>query len=123
MCTKCCPQLLPWPPTTPAIATATATNRSFQGHQSHNDAEALGLLLLLRRLVRIALHHLPDEILKYVLDLPVLLGRGLVEGQTPPVREFLDCRALNFTFVGEVEFGPDDDYWDVLWNDETVRWG
>lgn len=46
----------------------------LSGLQSHNDAEAPGFLPLLWWLVRISLHHLPDEILEYILDLPVLLG-------------------------------------------------
>lgn len=57
---------------------------------SHNDARAPRLLPLLGRLVWVSLDHLPDEVLEYVLHMPVLLGRGLVEGEAPSGGEFLD---------------------------------
>lgn len=48
--------------------------------------------------------HLADQILKYVIYMPITFGGCLIEGEAPTTTERLDVGAVDFTFSREVGF-------------------
>ena len=58
--------------------------------------------------------HLADEIFKAWANVPILLGRGFVEGDTPCDGVTADQLLGHFAFRRQIEFGPHDDDWDGL---------
>jgi hypothetical protein len=77
--------------------------------------------------LRVPCAHLADEVFKHVVDVPIALGGGLIEGEVPPACEALDRVPLDFALVDEIEFGSDDNYGDALYVYGEIReahgWG
>lgn len=57
------------------------------------------ILLLLQELIRVSLSHLSCQIFEDVADMPILLGRGFVEGQFPASDQFLYRIARHFALI------------------------
>jgi len=74
--------------------------QSAQQPISHNYA--IGFFALLMALDRILDPHLSKEVFKDIVDMPILLGRGFVEGKLPCRSELLYGAAMNLAFSHEV---------------------
>jgi hypothetical protein len=64
--------------------------------------------------VRKSCAHLTDEIFKTWANIPIPLGGGFVEGDTPSDGITTDQLLRYFAFCCQIEFGPYDDHWDGL---------
>ena len=58
--------------------------------------------------------HLTDEVFKAWANIPIPLGGGFVEGNTPSDGVTADQVLGHFAFRRQIEFGPHDDDWHGL---------
>lgn len=76
----------------------------------HNSTRPMVFVLLLglRRFGRVSLGHLFYQIFEDLSNMPISLGRGLVERKAPSFRKRLDSTSLHLALIGQIELRTHD---------------